>query len=69
MKFLELRGKSLIAVILITSGLDFLLFGCKSSSSISDRPPSNNTKMIKASSAEFWAANASRTHSAIPIPR
>jgi hypothetical protein len=25
----ELRGKSLIAVILITSGLDFLLFGCK----------------------------------------
>jgi hypothetical protein len=29
MKFLELRGKSLIAIILITSGLDFLLFGCK----------------------------------------
>ncbi|KAF1918451.1 sugar transporter STL1 [Ampelomyces quisqualis] len=27
MKFLELRGKSLIAVILMTSGLDFLLFG------------------------------------------
>jgi hypothetical protein len=29
MRFLELRGKSLIAVILLTSGLDFLLFGCK----------------------------------------
>lgn len=30
MKFLELRGKALIAIILITSGLDFLLFGCTS---------------------------------------
>jgi hypothetical protein len=29
MRFLELRGNSLIAVILLTSGLDFLLFGCK----------------------------------------
>ncbi|EAT82105.1 hypothetical protein HBI56_081020 [Parastagonospora nodorum] len=27
MKFLELRGKALIAIILMTSGLDFLLFG------------------------------------------
>jgi hypothetical protein len=30
MKFLELRGKPLIAIILVTSGLDFLLFGCTS---------------------------------------
>jgi hypothetical protein len=29
MKFLELRGKALIAIILMTSGLDFLLFGCE----------------------------------------
>ena len=28
MRFLELRGKSLIAIILLTSGFDFLLFGC-----------------------------------------
>lgn len=29
MGFTELRGKSLIAIILLTSGLDFLLFGCE----------------------------------------
>jgi MFS family permease len=44
MKFLELRGKSLITIILMTSGLDFLLFGCKISMSILDiRAPSNDS--------------------------
>lgn len=32
MRFLELRGKKLISIILLTSGLDFLLFGCEYSS-------------------------------------
>ena len=29
MGFTEFRGKSLVTVILLTSGLDFLLFGCE----------------------------------------
>jgi hypothetical protein len=65
----ELRGKSLITVILVTSGLDFLLFGCKSSAFYRHTPFTDSlTQMIKVFLEASLAASASMTHLGDPIP-
>lgn len=69
---LELRGKSLLGIILLASGLDFLLFGCKSTmSTVHKGTPTNinGYQMTKVSSAASSPAMASKRCWAIPAPR
>jgi hypothetical protein len=65
MALLQLRGKPLIFMILITSGLDFLLFGY-------DQGMHRSLSMLKslnvqASSVASFPVNASKIHSATPM--
>jgi hypothetical protein len=56
----ELRGQKLIAVILLASGLDFLLFGCESHHQDYSNADANERQMIKDSLAVSSAAQASK---------